>query len=97
MPSYVTLFNWTEQGVKTVKQLDQRIADAERAAAQLGAKLKDIYVVMGRYDIVAIWEAPNDEAAAKLALAISMKGNSRSETLRAFTRQEFGGITGGLP
>jgi uncharacterized protein with GYD domain len=97
MPSYVTLFNWTEQGVKTVKQFDQRVADAERAAAQVGAKLKDAYVVMGRYDVVVIWEAPDDETMAKLALAVGMKGNSRSETLRAFTRQEFASIVGGMP
>lgn len=97
MPSYVTLFNWTEQGVKTVKQFDQRIADAERAAAQMGAKLKDVYVVMGRYDVIVVWEAPDDETAAKLAMTVAMKGNSRSETLRAFTPQEFGRITSGLP
>lgn len=97
MAAYITLFRWTEQGVQALKQLGQRISDAEKLSEQLGGKLKDVYVVMGRYDVVTITEAPDDETATKINLAIAMKGNSRSETLRAYGRQEIERLIAGLP
>ena len=97
MPTYITLARWTEQGVKNVKQLPQRFAATEALASQLGGRVKDFYVVMGRYDVIAIGEAPNDEAATKLALGLAMQGNVRTETLRAYTREEFEKIVAGLP
>ena len=63
----------------------------------MGADIKQIYLVMGRYDVVIISEAPDDETAAKLALATGMQGNVQSETLRAFTEPEFKKIVAALP
>jgi len=57
---------------------------------------KDFYRVMGQYDAVCISEAPDDETAAKLILAVGSKGNVRSETLRAFTEEEYRKIVGAL-
>jgi uncharacterized protein with GYD domain len=97
MPTYITLAKYTQKGAESIKQVPARIDAARQAAKAAGAELKQIYLVMGRYDIVAISEGPNDETAAKLALATGMQGNVTTETLRAFTEAEFRQILAGLP
>ncbi len=63
----------------------------------MGAQLKAWYLVLGQYDFVTVWEAPNDEPIAKLNLAIGSSGNVTTETLRAFTEDEFRNIVAALP
>jgi uncharacterized protein with GYD domain len=63
----------------------------------MGGELKAIYVTMGQYDFVDVLEAPDDETAAKFALALGSLGNVHTETLRAFTQDEFRQIVAGLP
>ena len=76
MPNYITLGNWTEQGIKNVKESPKR-ADAVTALAnKLGAKMQ-IFYTMGRYDIVALTEAPNDDVAMQLLLESGSSGTSR--------------------
>ena len=105
MPRYVTLVNWTDQGIKTVKEMDQRVDAVKGLAAHLGVKdlasafegqVKEMYFVMGRYDVVVITDMPDDEAATKLALAVGAQGNVRTETLRAYTQEEMGNFLGDL-
>ena len=97
MATYISLLKYTQKGSEAIKQVPTRI-DAGRAAAKaVGADIKQIYLVMGRYDVVIISEAPDDETAAKLALATGMQGNVQSETLRAFTESEFKKIVAALP
>jgi len=87
MPNYITLGNWTEQGIKTVKESPKR-ADAVAALAnKLGAKMQ-IFYTMGRYDIVALTEAPNDDVAMQLLLEIGKLGNVKTQTLKAWTTSE---------
>ena len=87
MPNYITLGNWTEQGIKTVKESPKR-ADAVTALAnKLGAKMQ-IFYTMGRYDIVALTEAPNDDVAMQLLLEIGKLGNVKTQTLKAWTTPE---------
>ncbi|HLQ41932.1 MAG TPA: GYD domain-containing protein [Thermoplasmata archaeon] len=87
MPNYITLGNWTEQGIKTVKESPKR-ADAVTALAnKLGAKMQ-IFYTMGRYDIVALTEAPNDDVAMQLLLEIGKLGNVKTQTLKAWTASE---------
>jgi uncharacterized protein with GYD domain len=88
MPTYVTLIHYTEQGVKTFKDLKSRIEETRRAGESVGAKLNAFYLTMGQYDAIVVSEAPNDETVAKLALAAAGRGNVRTETLRAFTEDE---------
>ena len=88
MPTYVTLLHYTEQGVKTFKDLPARLDQTRKAGEPLGAKLVAYYLTMGRYDAVVISEAPDDETVAKLALAAAGRGNVRTETLRAFDENE---------
>lgn len=97
MPTYVSLISWTQQGIANVKQTLDRLETAKRGARSLGAEIKAAYYTMGRYDVVAIVEAPDDETASRFALATGMLGSVRTETLRAYTPEEFAKILRGLP
>jgi len=97
MPTYVTLFKWTEQGVKDMKNAHARFAADKKLIESMGGKALGIYVTMGEYDVVAVTEGPGDEAAAAAVLAIASKGNVKSVTMRAFTEKEFGEILKKLP
>jgi uncharacterized protein with GYD domain len=88
MPTYVTLIHYTEQGVKTFKELSRRLEETRKAGEAVSAKLVAFYLTMGQYDAVVISEAPDDETVAKLALAAADRGNVRTETLRAFDEDE---------
>jgi uncharacterized protein with GYD domain len=89
MPAYVMLIQYTEQGVKNIKQAPARIDAARQAFKAAGAEMKQLFLVMGHYDLVVIGEAPNDETIARLSLSLGSLGNIRTETLRAFTEEEF--------
>ena len=97
MATYVSLLKYTQKGAESINQVGARIEAGRKAAKAVGADIKQIYLVMGRYDVVVVSEAPDDETAAKLALATGMQGNVQSETLRAFTEAEFKKIVAGLP
>ncbi len=97
MATYISLFRYTHQGITSIKQAPGRVDAARQAYRALGAELKALYLVMGRYDFVALVEAPDDTVAAKAALALASRGNVSSETLRAFTEDEFRSIVAGLP
>jgi len=92
MPTYVTLFKWTEQGVKDIKNAPARFQASKKLIESAGGKVLGLYVIMGEYDIVAVTEGPSDEAAAQMALSIASKGNAKTLTMRAFTETEFAGI-----
>jgi len=97
MPTVITLVNWTQQGIENVKESPARLDAAKEAFRAAGAEVKGFYLVMGRYDMVLIGEVPDDETVAKLALAIGSGGNVRTETLRAFTEDEYRKIIAALP
>ncbi len=97
MPTYVSLYRWTSQGIQNVKQSPGRIDQAKKAIAKAGGKLKHIYVTMGQYDVVAVTEWPSDDAAASFLLAQGSEGNVTSETLRAFSEAEFKKIVAQIP
>jgi len=97
MPTYITLLTYTQQGVGSIKDSASRLDAAKKAFQSMGAEIKGFYLVMGQYDALVISEAPNDETAAKLALATGALGNVRTETLRAFTEDEFRKLIASLP
>ncbi len=97
MPMYIALLNYTEHGIKDVKNAPNRVAAARRGIEAAGGKMHAFYLTMGQYDAVTINEAPSDEAAAAVALAIGAEGNVRTTTMRAFTEKEMAAIIGGLP
>ncbi len=97
MPTQIILINWTQDGIKTVKESPNRLDAAKAAFKAAGAELKEFYLVQGRYDMVVIAEGSDAETTAKLALAIGSAGAIRTETLRAFTEDEYRKIIAALP
>ena len=97
MPKYVVLLKWTGQGMKNVKDSPARVDAARRMIEAAGGKMDTYLVTMGQYDGLSIIDLPTDEAAAQLALATGMQGNVSTETMRAFTLDEFKQILGRLP
>ena len=97
MPTYITLFRYTEQGIKNIKESPNRIDAGRQAIQAAGGQLKAWYLTMGEYDGVIIAEGPDDETAAKFLLATAAQGNIRTQTLRAFTEDEFRQLVGTLP
>ncbi|MGH8830744.1 MAG: GYD domain-containing protein [Polaromonas sp.] len=92
MGTYIALSNFTDQGIRGVKDTTKRADAVKEAAKKFGANMSQIYWTLGQYDLVAIIEAPNDESATAFALAIGAAGNVRTQTLRAFTKDEMNGI-----
>ena len=97
MVRYVTLLKLTGEGAKAIKDAPKRIDEAVKALEAMGGKLLDFYVVMGKYDYVAIAEAPSDEVCAAFLLALAAGGNVRTMAMKAFTREQFGQIVASLP
>jgi uncharacterized protein with GYD domain len=97
MPTYITLYKLTEQGVKDIKNAHGRIEEGIKAFEGMGGKVLGFYVVMGEYDYVAIGEAPSDEVAMTFALALGSAGNVRTTSLKAFTKEELAEMVKKLP
>jgi uncharacterized protein with GYD domain len=89
MPTYFILMNYTDQGLTNITMSDSRFDVAKGTLKAFGMKIKEIYLTMGRYDLIAIVKAPDDEAVAKFVLSLSSQGNVSTETVRAFTEDEY--------
>ncbi len=89
MATYVTLFTFTDQGLKTIKDTVKRVEAAKKAATAAGMAIKEVVWTQGQYDLVTISEAPDDLAAAAFALNTAKAGNVHVQTLRAFTTKEM--------
>jgi uncharacterized protein with GYD domain len=96
MAKYILLVNWTDQGVRNVKDSPKRLDAARKLAESAGAKLGDFYMTMGGYDMVAHVDAPDDATVAKFVLHLSTAGNVRTQTLKAFSEDEYRKILGAL-
>ena len=92
MPTYVTLLNWTDQGIRNYKDTARRAEAFGSAVQTLGGKLLNVYWTVGPYDLVAVVEAPDDETATAALLQLGEVGNVRTTTLRAFGREEMDSI-----
>ncbi len=97
MAAYISLLSFAQKGIENIKESPARLDAAKRLYKSMGAELKQFYLTLGRYDAVVIAEAPDDETAAKVALALGSAGNVRTETLRAFTEDEYKKIIAALP
>ena len=97
MPTYITLVKFTEKGAADIKHSPDRLAAAKQRARAGGGEFKAFYLTMGQYDAVSIVEAPNDETAIGGLLQAASQGYIRTETLRAFTEDEYKKIVGRLP
>ena len=97
MPTYITLIKYTTKGIENIKESPARLAAAKEAAEAAGGKFISFYLTMGQYDAVSIGEWPDDKAAAMFSLATGSKGNVQTETLKAFTEDEYREIISALP
>jgi uncharacterized protein with GYD domain len=97
MPTYISLVNYTDQGIRNIKDSPKRLETAKKMLKDMGGELKEFYLTMGSYDIVAILEAPADEVAARFILALGSAGNVRTVTLKAFPEAEYRKVIAGLP
>jgi len=97
MPTYISLMNMTEQGIKDIKNAPERTAKSIKQLEELGGKLIAFYMCMGEYDYVGIAEAPSAEVAMTFLMALGAGGNVRTTTLRAFTNEEVTKLIGNLP
>jgi uncharacterized protein with GYD domain len=88
MSTYVILGKWTDQGVREVKDTPKRESAFRDLCEKFDARVKDVYRTMGRYDVVATVEAPNDLTMSTILYSLGTWGTIRTETLRALTRQE---------
>ncbi len=92
MPHYVCLVSFTEQGLANLGTTTKRAEAFEDTVKELGVEIKYTLWTVGRYDIVHILEAPDDDTAASLAFSLGALGNVRTETLRGFTRKEMNNV-----
>lgn len=97
MATYISLLSYTQKGIENIKEGPVRLDNAKKLFKSMGAELKEYYLVTGRYDAVAISEAPDDETVAKLALSIASTGAIRTETLRAYPEENYRKIISALP
>ena len=92
MSTYIVLTSFTDQGIRSVKDTTKRADAVKELAKKFGVTAKEFFWTLGSYDVVAIFEAPDDASMTAFGLAIGAGGNVRTQTLRAFSRQEMDGV-----
>lgn len=97
MAIYIALVNFTDQGVRHIRQTTERAKALVQAASNLGVRIKDIYWTMGAFDAVFTAEAPDDETITAFALSMGALGNIRTQTMRAFSANEMANILEKVP
>ena len=96
MATYLLLCNFTDQGIRTIKEAPERRRRAEQRAEQMGCKIVAAFLTIGPYDLAMRVEAPDDETFARFALALGAQGNLRTTTLKAFPADDFERIISSL-
>lgn len=96
MSTYIMLGNWTDQGARNVKDSPRRLDAAKKALEEVGGEFKAFFMTMGDYDMVAIYEAPDDAVAARFTLQVGQLGNVRTRTLKAFPETAYREIIASL-
>ena len=97
MPAYLILFKYTQKGAAAIKESPKRVEQAMELARQMGGNVKSFYLLMGQFDTTFLLEAPDDETAAKISMAISAHGNVSTQTMRGFTLDEFKKMVSEMP
>jgi uncharacterized protein with GYD domain len=96
MTTYIVLINWTDQGVRSVKESPRRLDAAKKQLGEMGGSFKQFFLTMGEHDMVAVCEAPDDAVIARFALTLGMGGNVRTRTLKAFPEAAYREIIASL-
>jgi uncharacterized protein with GYD domain len=96
MPTYLSLMRWTKEGVEKIKESPTRLEAGKKAIEAAGGKIINFYMLMGEYDMAIVVEAPDDATLARISLSLTSKGGVRTQTLRAFTEDEYRKIISGI-
>jgi uncharacterized protein with GYD domain len=94
MATYILLATYTEQGIRAIKDTVNRTEAVKELAKKAGATMKESYWTLGAYDVVAVFDAPDDETMTAFSLSVAKLGNVKTQTLRAFSGKEMTGIMG---
>ena len=97
MPKFISLVNYSMKGIENIKESPARLDVVKKLCESMGTKVEGFYLTMGRYDIILIVDAPNSETAAKILLTITSGGAVSTETLTAFSEEEYRKIISELP
>ncbi len=92
MAHYILLATYTEQGLKGIKDTVKRTEAVRELAKKAGLTMKESYWTLGAFDVVALFEAPDDETMTAFSLSVAKLGNVKTQTLRAFSPKDMGGI-----
>jgi uncharacterized protein with GYD domain len=96
VPTYVMLANWTEQGARQVRDSPRRLDAAKKSLAEMGGEFKTLWMTMGDYDLIVVYEAPDDAVAARFTLMLGQMGAVRTRTLKAFPEAAYREIIASL-
>jgi uncharacterized protein with GYD domain len=97
MATFIISLNWTDQGIRNVKDAPKRTAVARELGKKMGVEIKQLYLTSGDADLLVIVETPNGDNIAKYAMAIGMAGNARTRTVRAWPEAEAMKMISELP
>ena len=97
MPTYLIQSQWTDQGIRNVKESAKRLDLGKKKLKEMGGEIKAFYLTTGAYDMLAVVDVPNDAILAAHLLWLGSQGNLRTQTVKAFTEEEFRTIVGELP
>ncbi len=96
MPTYVALVTYTENGMRHVKDSPKRLDEARARLRDMGGEFKAFYMTLGLYDLVVVYDAPDDAVAARFTLLLGAAGNVRTTTMKAFPEPAYREIIGSL-
>lgn len=97
MVTYISLLNFTDKGIQSVKDTTKRAAAAKELGKKLGVNMREVYWTMGEYDVVCVLEADSDASITAFSLAVAQQGNVHSQSLRAYTASEIETVLAKLP
>ena len=96
MPTYVMLAKWTDQGIRAIDEASRRLDAAKKILVEMGGQFRSLYMTMGDYDLVAIYDAPDDAVAARFTLLLGKMGNVRTTSMKAFPEEAMRQIVASL-
>ena len=97
MTTFLMSMNWTDQGIRSIKDAKKRVDGARALAKKVGVEIKHVWLTSGDSDLVSLIEAPNGDHMAKFAMALGSQGNVHTRTARAWTEQEYLKMVSELP
>jgi len=96
MPTYVMLANWTDQGIKTIADGPKRVDAAKAMLVDMGGSFRSLHMTMGQFDMVGVYDAPDDDDAARFSLLLGQLGYVRTTSMRAFPEEAYRQIVNSL-